>query len=135
MSGIPQTGWDSIPEENNDLLPAGTYTFEVTKDMSSLDGDDKYVAYSLTVLDGPHTGRRCYLRCYVAHEKEFMVNRGMSTLKKIWTAIGVPVPPSDSSEAVNSVPFVGRIALRNGWHNLESAKPAVDVSNATPTPF
>lgn len=100
------------PSSSFDVLPAGWYNVRMTESVNkpTKDGKGSYLAITLTVIDGPATGRKIFDRLNLVNKNETAVKIAYETLSAICHATGV-IQLQDSTQ-LHGIPMQVKVKIK-----------------------
>ena len=126
------------PREARDVLPKGDYNVLISasevKENSKKTGH--YLTFELTVIDGPHAGRKVYDNMNLWHPNVVAVEIAQRTLSMYAHACNV-LQVGDS-ETLHNIPFTARFGIESaeGYDDktkVEAAEPGTSQQAGAPT--
>jgi hypothetical protein len=134
------TAWEDIEDQPDfGLVPTAKYVLEiVNSDIKPTKAEDgRYINFEIKICDGEYVNRRIFEMVHIENTSEKAVARGLSTLKKICAAVGMPGKLPRDTEQLHGIQFLGLVGIKKGDGNYEDKnciKTWEQLEDRVPTP-
>lgn len=111
------------PQSDFDVIPPGKYPVLIDKAEVKLTkkGDGKYINLEMSVLDGPHKGRKVFSKINVRNPSPQCVEIGRKELSALGRAVGVPVI-TDTSQLINKA-CIAHVKVKDDQNEARTYSP------------